>query len=83
MERRHLEPEILKNRDDLENIHSELLKRYDYYFIRSLDYLKNKNNLRIFYLNSEKMYCVVTGKDLKKVIKKKMNKDKRFLYADK
>lgn len=79
-----IEPEILRNRDDLEDIHKELLRRYDWYLIRDLDYLKNKNNLRIFYLRQEKIYCVITGNDLKKIAKKKARKyQDNFIFGDK
>lgn len=80
----HLEPEIISNRGDLEKIHGEMLKRYDWYLIRDLQYLKNKNNLRIFYLEKEKMYCVVTGKDFRKTFNKKLKQwQNKQLYAHK
>lgn len=79
---KHLEPEILKNREDLESLHGELLKRYDWYLIRDLQYLKNKNNLRIFYLEKDKIYAVITGKDFKREYLKKLRK-RGMLYADK
>lgn len=77
MEKRTIKPEILRNREDLEP-YSEYLTKYDWYAIDDLKDLKNKVNRKIFYLQQEGKYIVVTGKDLKKVILKKMAKDKRF-----
>ena len=74
--------ETIRDREELEEKHGEMLKRYDFYFIRDLKYLKNKNNLRIFYLQSEKIYAVITGKDLRKMIGKRLRKE-GMLYADK
>ena len=77
MEKRTIKPEILRNREDLEP-YSEYLTKYDWYAIDDLKDLKNKVNRKIFYLQQEEKYIVVTGKDLKKTILKKMAKDKRF-----
>ena len=77
MEKRTIKPEILRNREDLEQ-YSEYLTKYDWYAIDDLKDLKNKVNRKIFYLQQEEKYIVVTGKNLKKVILKKMAKDKRF-----
>lgn len=77
MEKRTIKPEILRNREDLES-YSEYLTKYDWYAIDDLKDLKNKVNRKIFYLQQEGKYIVVTSKDLKKTILKKMAKDKRF-----
>lgn len=72
-------------REKMEEIHGELLKRYDFYIIRSLDYLMNKNNMRIVHLTDEKVYVVITGREFKKTMKRKLNKwqkNNEFLYAD-
>ena len=67
----------MRNREDLEP-YSEYLTKYDWYAIDDLKDLKNKVNRKIFYLQQEEKYSVVTSKDLKKTILKKMAKDKRF-----
>lgn len=67
----------LKNKDGLEEYEEYLLK-YDWYAIDDLKDLKNKVNRKIFHLGEENFFLVVTGKDLKKTILKKMAKDKRF-----
>lgn len=67
----------LENKEGLEEYEEYLLK-YDWYAIEDLKDLKNKVNRKIFHLGEEKLYIVVTGKDLKKTILKKMKKDKRF-----
>ena len=67
----------LENREYLEE-YEEYLTKYDWYAIDDLKDLKNKVNRKIFHLGEENLYIVVTGKDLKKVILKKMAKDKRF-----
>lgn len=77
MAKHNLIPEILRNREDLEQ-YSDYLTKYDWYAIDDLKDLKNKVNRKIFYLQQEGKYIVVTSKDLKKVILKKMAKDKRF-----
>ena len=58
--------------------YEEYLLKYDWYAIDDLKDLKNKVNRKIFHLGEEGKYIVVTGKDLKKTILKKMAKDKRF-----
>lgn len=55
-----------------------LLTKYDYYFIKDLSDIKNKNNTAIVYIESEDMYCIITGRDLKKTIIRKMRKNKSF-----
>lgn len=77
MEKRTIKPEILRNREDLEP-YSDYLTKYDWYAIDDLKDLKNKVNRKIFYLGEENLYIVVTGKNLKRTILKKMAKDKRF-----
>lgn len=67
----------LKNKECLEE-YEEYLTKYDWYAIDDLKDLKNKVNRKIFHLQQEGKYIVVTGKDLKKTILKKMAKDKRF-----
>lgn len=67
----------LENREGLEE-YEEYLTKYDWYAIDDLKDLKNKVNRKIFHLQQEGKYVVVTGKDLKKTILKKMKKDKRF-----
>lgn len=67
----------LENKECLEE-YEEYLIKYDWYAIDDLKDLKNKVNRKIFYLQQEGKYIVVTGKDLKKTILKKMAKDKRF-----
>ena len=67
----------LKNKECLEE-YEEYLTKYDWYAIDDLKDLKNKVNRKIFHLQQEGKYIVVTGKDLKKVILKKMKLDKRF-----
>lgn len=67
----------LKNKECLEE-YEEYLTKYDWYAIDDLKDLKNKVNRKIFHLGGENLYIVVTGKDLKKTILKKMAKDKRF-----
>jgi chromosomal replication initiation ATPase DnaA len=67
----------LKNKEGLEEF-EEYLTKYDWYAIDDLKDLKNKVNRKIFHLQQEGKYIVVTGKDLKKTILKKMRKDKRF-----
>lgn len=68
----------LKNKDGLEEYEEEYLLKYDWYAIDDLKDLKNKVNRKIFHLGEENLYIVVTGKDLKKTILKKLAKDKRF-----
>lgn len=68
----------LKNKECLEEYEEEYLLKYDWYAIDDLKDLKNKVNRKIFHLGEENLYIVVTGKDLKKTILKKMKKDKRF-----
>ena len=74
-----MEPKVieLKNKECLEEF-EEYLTKYDWYAIYDLKDLKNKVNRKIFYLQQEGKYIVVTSKDLKKTILKKMLKDKRF-----
>lgn len=67
----------LKNKECLEE-YEEYLTKYDWYAIDDLKDLKNKVNRKIFHLQQEGKYIVVTGKDLKKTILKKLAKDKRF-----
>ena len=67
----------LENKECLEE-YEECLIKYDWYAIDDLKDLKNKVNRKIFHLQQEGKYIVVTGKDLKKTILKKMAKDKRF-----
>lgn len=67
----------LKNKEGLEEYEEYLLK-YDWYAIDDLKDIKNKVNRKIFHLQQEGKYIVVTTKDLKKTILKKMKKDKRF-----
>ena len=67
----------LKNKEGLEEYEEYLLK-YDWYAIEDLKDLKNKVNRKILHLGEENLYIVVTGKNLKKTILKKMKKDKRF-----
>lgn len=67
----------LENREGLEE-YEEYLTKYDWYAIDDLKDLKNKVNRKIFRLQQEGKYIVVTGKDLKKTILKKLAKDKRF-----
>ena len=67
----------LENKEGLEEYEEYLLK-YDWYAIDDLKDLKNKVNRKIFHLGEENLYIVVTGKNLKKTILKKMAKDKRF-----
>ena len=67
----------LKNKECLEE-YEEYLTKYDWYAIDDLKDLKNKVNRKIFYLQQEGKFIVVTSKDLKKTILKKLAKDKRF-----
>lgn len=67
----------LENKECLEE-YEEYLIKYDWYAIDDLKDLKNKVNRKIFYLQQEGKYIVVTGKDLKKTILKKMAKNKHF-----
>jgi len=67
----------LKNKEGLEEF-EEYLTKYDWYAIDDLKDIKNKVNRKIFHLQQEGKYIVVTSKDLKKTILKKMLKDKRF-----
>lgn len=73
----------LKNKEGLEEYEEEYLLKYDWYAIEDLKDLKNKVNRKIFHLGEENLYIVVTGKDLKKTILKKMKKDKRFQVTKK
>lgn len=72
----------LKNKEGLEEFEGYLLK-YDWYAIEDLKDLKNKVNRKILHLGEENLYIVVTGKDLKKTILKKMKKDGRFQVTKK
>lgn len=72
----------LKNKDSLEEYEEYLLK-YDWYAIDDLKDLKNKVNRKIFHLGEENLYIVITGKDLKRTILKKMKLDKRFQVTKK
>lgn len=67
----------LENKEGLEE-YEEYLTKYDWYAIDDLKDIKNKVNRKIFHLQQEGKYIVVTSKDLKKTILKKMAKDKRF-----
>lgn len=67
----------LENKEYLEE-YEEYLIKYDWYAIDDLKDLKNKVNRKIFHLQQEGKYIVVTSKNLKKVILKKLAKDKRF-----
>ena len=67
----------LENKEGLEEYEEYLLK-YDWYAIDDLKDLKNKVNRKIFHLGEENLYIVVTGKNLKRTILKKLAKDKRF-----
>ncbi len=58
--------------------YSDLFGKYDFYMIEDLKDLKNENNIKVFFCKKENFFLVVTGKDLKKTILKKMAKDKRF-----
>ena len=73
----------LKNKEGLEEYEEEYLLKYDWYAIEDLKDLKNKVNRKIFHLGEENLYIVVTTKDLKKTILKKMKKDKRFQVTKK
>ena len=72
----------LKNKDGLSQYEEYLLK-YDWYAIEDLKDLKNKVNRKIFHLGEENLYIVITSKDLKRTILKKMAKNKNFAYEDK
>ena len=72
----------LKNKEGLEEYEEYLLK-YDWYAIEDLKDLKNKVNRKIFHLGEENLYIVITSKDLKRTILKKMAKNKNFAYEDK
>lgn len=72
----------LKNKDGLEEYEEYLLK-YDWYAIDDLKDLKNKVNRKIFHLGEENLYIVITSKDLKRTILKKMKLDKRFQVTKK
>ena len=73
----------LKNKEGLEEYEEEYLLKYDWYAIDDLKDLKNKVNRKIFHLGEENLYIVITSKDLKKTILKKMKKDKRFQVTKK
>ena len=73
----------LKNKEGLEEYEEEYLLKYDWYAIDDLKDLKNKVNRKIFHLGEENLYIVITSKDLKRTILKKMAKNKNFVYEDK
>ena len=68
----------LENKDSLEEYEEEYLLKYDWYAINDLKDLKNKVNRKIFHLQQEGKYIVITSKNLKRTILKKLAKDKRF-----
>ena len=68
----------LENKDSLEEYEEEYLLKYDWYAIDDLKDLKNKVNRKIFHLQQEGKYIVITSKNLKRTILKKLAKDKRF-----
>lgn len=72
----------LKNKEGLEEYEEYLLK-YDWYAIEDLKDLKNKVNRKILHLGEENLYIVITSKDLKRTILKKMKLDKRFQVTKK
>ena len=69
----------LENKDGLGlEEYEEYLLKYDWYAIDDLKDLKNKVNRKIFHLQQEGKYIVITSKNLKRTILKKMKKDGRF-----
>lgn len=70
----------IKSKEELTRLYSSLLKKYDFYFISHPKYIKNSNYMDLFYLEDEKIFCVITGKEIGRVVNKKNNK---FLFADK
>lgn len=74
----------LSSRDELERLYKPILTRFDWYFVSELKYIKNGNVRDVFYLKKEKIFCIVSGKDLKHSVEKKARrKNNEFLFADK
>lgn len=71
-----MEP-VIRNYEDIGEFtddNEEALKKYDYYAVTDLNKLKNKVNHSINYIENMQLYMVITGKDLKRNLLKKANK---------
>ena len=69
--------EQIRNYEDIgefTDANEEALRKYDYYAITDLKKLKNKVNHSISYIENMNLYIVITGKDLKRNLLKKANK---------
>lgn len=64
--------------DEIRDEYEHLLKRYDFYYIQDLSELRNKNNRCIFHCDKEQGYLVITPKEVKREIVKKMRKPHDF-----
>ena len=69
--------EQIRNYEDIgefTDANEEALRKYDYYAVTDLKKLKNKVNHSINYIENMNLYIVITGKDLKRNLLKKANK---------
>jgi len=69
--------EQIRNYEDIgefTDANEEALRKYDYYAVTDLKKLKNKVNHSINYIENMNLYIVINGKDLKRNLLKKANK---------
>lgn len=69
--------EQIRNYEDIgefTDANEEALRKYDYYAVTDLKKLKNKVNHSISYIENMNLYIVINGKDLKRNLLKKANK---------
>lgn len=53
--------EEFRDKEHAMEVHGELLKRYDSYLVRDLQYSRHKRPKRILYLQKEKLFIIVTN----------------------